>query len=42
MADGTSKEFSFLNGLIVLPIVYLENDGDTHPIYYYSKESIST
>lgn len=42
MADGTFKEFSFLSGLIVFPVVYLENDGNTHPIYYYSKESIST
>lgn len=41
IVDGTFKEFSFLDGLIVFPVIHLENDN-THPIYYYSKESIST
>lgn len=42
MADGTFKEFSFLDEPIVFPIVYLENDGNTHPVYYYNKENSST
>lgn len=42
MADETFKEFLFLGGLIVFPIVHLENDGSTHSICYYSKEIISS
>lgn len=41
MADETLKEFLFLGGLIIFPIVHPENGANTHPIYYYSKESLS-
>lgn len=42
MADGTFKEFLFLGGLSVFPVLHFENVGNIHPIYYYSKEGIST